>query len=149
MGIPEDPTARRDRRYVELPAIGSAACIAVDHCLDAWMMNAGGFTCSEIDALALLVARTHSPADAVALVAAHAEGDDVDDSHYLGEAEPLDDFDFADDDAIPPDGAHVCEFGSMEIARFTGNPHRKCQVDGCRIVSLDFDDDDFDEDGGE
>jgi hypothetical protein len=38
-----------------------------------------------------------------------------------------------------PDHDH--DFGPMEIAPFTGNPHRKCQLEGCRFVSLDFDDD--------
>ena len=40
----------------------------------------------------------------------------------------------------------VCchEWGEVEIARLTGNPHRKCQVVGCDVVSLDLNDDDDD-----
>jgi hypothetical protein len=41
---------------------------------------------------------------------------------------------------------HEHEWGPMEHARFTGNPHRKCQIEGCRFVSLDFDDDETEED---
>jgi hypothetical protein len=37
---------------------------------------------------------------------------------------------------------HECEYGDLELARFTGNPHRKCTVTGCRNVTIDFDDDD-------
>ena len=28
---------------------------------------------------------------------------------------------------------HEHDFGPMEIAPMTGNPHRKCQVEGCRV----------------
>jgi hypothetical protein len=31
----------------------------------------------------------------------------------------------------------------VELARLTGNPHRKCKVPGCKFVSLDLDDDDM------
>jgi len=41
---------------------------------------------------------------------------------------------------------HEHDFGPMEIAPMTGNPHRKCQVEGCRVVSLDFDDDETETD---
>lgn len=37
---------------------------------------------------------------------------------------------------------HEHQWGPVEIARFTGNPHRKCQVSGCKYVSLDLDEDD-------
>ena len=35
---------------------------------------------------------------------------------------------------------HVCEWGQVEYARFTGNPHRKCLT--CGNVNLDLSDDD-------
>jgi Domain of unknown function (DUF3560)/Family of unknown function (DUF6381) len=34
------------------------------------------------------------------------------------------------------------EWGPVELAWMTGNPHRKCQRDGCRWVTLDLDDGD-------
>ena len=44
----------------------------------------------------------------------------------------------------PPehDDKHEHTWGPVEYARLTGNPHRKCQVVGCWMVSLDLDDDD-------
>jgi hypothetical protein len=36
---------------------------------------------------------------------------------------------------------HDHEWGPIEHAHFTGNPHRKCQVIGCRSITLDLDDD--------
>ena len=36
-------------------------------------------------------------------------------------------------------GTHVHEWGEVEIAVFTGNPHRKCKH--CRVITLDLDDD--------
>lgn len=40
---------------------------------------------------------------------------------------------------------HVHEWGPMELAWMTGNPHRKCLGEGCNVVSLNFDDDDDEE----
>lgn len=40
-----------------------------------------------------------------------------------------------------PDHDH--QWGPVEHAFFTGNPHRKCKVDGCRFVSLDLHDDEL------
>jgi len=37
------------------------------------------------------------------------------------------------------------EWGEVEYARFTGNPHRKCKVYGCSAITLDLDDDDAEE----
>ena len=34
------------------------------------------------------------------------------------------------------------EWGEIEYAHFTGNPHRKCQIEGCRFVSLDLHEED-------
>lgn len=34
------------------------------------------------------------------------------------------------------------QWGEMECARFTGEPHRKCRRSGCKAVSLDIGDDD-------
>ncbi len=34
---------------------------------------------------------------------------------------------------------HVHKFGPFERSRFAGTLHRKCQVPGCRDVSLDGD----------
>ena len=39
-----------------------------------------------------------------------------------------------------PLDAHVHEWGDVEEARFTGNPHRKCK--GCREITMDLDTDD-------
>ena len=36
---------------------------------------------------------------------------------------------------------HDHEWGQIEYAHFTGNPHRKCQIEGCHYVSLDLYDD--------
>lgn len=36
------------------------------------------------------------------------------------------------------DHDHV--YGPVELSRYTGNPHRKCQVDGCSFISLDLED---------
>jgi len=41
---------------------------------------------------------------------------------------------------IPNDDAHCHVWGPVEHARFTDNPHRKCQI--CDAVSLDLDEDD-------
>lgn len=35
------------------------------------------------------------------------------------------------------------EFGDMELARFTGNPHRRCKF--CGFVTLDLDEDEGEE----
>ncbi len=43
-----------------------------------------------------------------------------------------------------PLGDHEHIYGPVERAWITGNPHRKCLVDGCRFVSLDLSDDDDD-----
>jgi len=43
----------------------------------------------------------------------------------------------------PDDDDHDHEWGPVEYARFTGNPHRKCQHPGCNeITDLDEEDDD-------
>jgi hypothetical protein len=39
---------------------------------------------------------------------------------------------------------HEHEWGPVEHGWFTGEPHRKCQVEGCRMVSLDLDDEEGD-----
>ncbi len=36
---------------------------------------------------------------------------------------------------------HGHEFGEVETSRLTGSPHRKCQIAGCKQISLDLDDD--------
>jgi len=33
---------------------------------------------------------------------------------------------------------HAHRWGPIERARFTGNPHRKCTVPGCREITLDL-----------
>lgn len=43
---------------------------------------------------------------------------------------------------LGPQGEHEHKWGPVEWANLTGNPHRKCQVEGCRFVSLDLSDDD-------
>jgi hypothetical protein len=35
---------------------------------------------------------------------------------------------------------HAHEWGGVEISRFSGNPHRKCKLYGCNIITLDVDD---------
>ena len=35
---------------------------------------------------------------------------------------------------------HVHIWGQVEEARFSGNPHRKCIVENCRVISLDLED---------
>ena len=35
---------------------------------------------------------------------------------------------------------HVHEWGEVEKAWLTGNPHRKCQVEGCKAITLDLSD---------
>ena len=35
---------------------------------------------------------------------------------------------------------HEHTFGPVEKALFTGNPHRKCTHPGCKVLSLDLDD---------
>lgn len=37
------------------------------------------------------------------------------------------------------------EWGEVETSRFSGNPHRKCQVAGCNVITLDLSDDEEDE----
>ncbi|MEO7555487.1 MAG: hypothetical protein ABIV94_02630 [Acidimicrobiales bacterium] len=32
---------------------------------------------------------------------------------------------------------HVHAWGPMELARWTGTPHRRCTADGCAFVNLD------------
>lgn len=39
------------------------------------------------------------------------------------------------------DEMHDHQWGPVELARFTGNPHRKCQVAGCKAITLDLSDD--------
>lgn len=41
---------------------------------------------------------------------------------------------------------HEHKWGPVEYARFTGNPHRRCTVEGCRFVSLDIDESDGEQD---
>lgn len=41
---------------------------------------------------------------------------------------------------------HNHVWGNVEYARMTGNPHRKCLVPGCGVISLDLDDDDLEDD---
>lgn len=36
---------------------------------------------------------------------------------------------------------HEHQWGEVELARFTGNPHRKCQVPGCKELTMDWGDD--------
>lgn len=38
------------------------------------------------------------------------------------------------------DHEHV--WGEIHLAHFTGNPHRKCIVEGCHFITLDLKDDD-------
>lgn len=45
-----------------------------------------------------------------------------------------------------PAGEHDHVWGPVEHAFMTGNPHRKCTVEGCRHITLDLHDDDFDPD---
>lgn len=40
----------------------------------------------------------------------------------------------------PATTGHKHVWGPVERARMTGNPHRKCQVDGCREITLDLSD---------
>lgn len=49
-----------------------------------------------------------------------------------------------DDEDCSEDQPHECQWGPIEHAFFTGNPHRKCKL--CGIVSLDLEDDDEDDD---
>lgn len=35
------------------------------------------------------------------------------------------------------------QWGPVEYSRMTGNPHRKCQVPGCKEVTLDLDGDEW------
>lgn len=50
---------------------------------------------------------------------------------------------FEDLDSPPTD--HVHRFGRVERAHFTGNPHRRCVVAGCSLITLDLEDDDGDD----
>lgn len=43
---------------------------------------------------------------------------------------------------------HAHQWGAVEVARFTGTPHRKCTTDGCRYVSLDLSDEDQEDPDG-
>lgn len=47
------------------------------------------------------------------------------------------------------DDAHECVFGPFEESRMAGTVHRKCQHPGCRVISLDGDDDEEESDGDE
>lgn len=38
------------------------------------------------------------------------------------------------------EGEHEHKWGVVEIAPMTGNPHRRCEVLGCRFITLDLDD---------
>lgn len=38
---------------------------------------------------------------------------------------------------------HEHKWGPVELAHFTGNPHRKCQTGGCDFVTLDLHDDEL------
>lgn len=35
---------------------------------------------------------------------------------------------------------HEHEWGPVELSWITKNPHRKCQVDGCKFITLDLTD---------
>lgn len=48
---------------------------------------------------------------------------------------------------LGPIGPHAHAWGDVDIAPMTGNPHRKCTVEGCRFVSLDLSDDECCESG--
>lgn len=39
---------------------------------------------------------------------------------------------------VGPRGAHEHDYGPVEHAFLTGEPHRKCRVDGCAFISLDL-----------
>ena len=39
---------------------------------------------------------------------------------------------------------HEHIWGKFELSRFTGNPHRHCQIPGCRAITMDSDEDDDD-----
>lgn len=38
------------------------------------------------------------------------------------------------------DEDHEHVWGLVELSRFTGNPHRKCQVSGCKCINMDLSD---------
>lgn len=38
------------------------------------------------------------------------------------------------------DHEHEHDWGPIEYSRFSGNPHRACQIEGCRFITLDLDD---------
>lgn len=40
---------------------------------------------------------------------------------------------------------HEHKWGEVERATFTGNPHRKCQIEDCRVITLDLSDEEDDE----
>jgi hypothetical protein len=40
---------------------------------------------------------------------------------------------------------HRHQWGPVEKAWMTGNPHRKCLAEGCKIIDMDFDDDETEE----
>ena len=37
---------------------------------------------------------------------------------------------------------HDHVWGPVETAWMTGNPHRKCRVEGCKVITLDIHDED-------
>jgi hypothetical protein len=37
---------------------------------------------------------------------------------------------------------HEHEWGEMELSRWGGEPHRKCQVPFCKFISIDFEEED-------
>lgn len=43
---------------------------------------------------------------------------------------------------------HEHQFGPVVHARMTGEPHRKCQFPGCKVVSLDLDDEEEEDTDG-
>lgn len=43
-------------------------------------------------------------------------------------------------DEFPNDEHEDHEWGPVERSRFSGNPHRKCLVPGCKEITLDLDD---------
>lgn len=47
-----------------------------------------------------------------------------------------------------PTGEHECQWGDLEASRFGGTIHRKCTVDGCRVINA-YDDDDYSDEDAE
>lgn len=61
----------------------------------------------------------------------------------------LDGYENLDDNDEHPedeDGDEEHQWGPVERAFITGNPHRKCQFPGCKMITLDLSDDDDDDD---